>query len=125
MDIDTPGMDSDTLGMDTDIQEMNADIQEMNAYIQEMITYIQEMSADIQEMDADIQKMESYNPFIQRILFQTSLHHHRINRANLSAGIAFDTQFGVNHMFFVRCKRDCINGAPLHTFGTTNAIVCD
>ena len=50
---------------------------------------------------------------------------HRINRANLLAGIAFDAEISDDFVLFVRLEQNGVGRAFLRTFGTTNAQIVD
>jgi hypothetical protein len=62
--------------------------------------------------------------------FQThdraSLHNfHRINRANQTAGVAFDAEVGDDFVLFVRLEQNGVCWALLRTFGAANAQIVD
>jgi len=57
---------------------------------------------------------------------RASLHNlHRINRANLLAGIAFDTEVSNDFMLFMRLKQNRFGWAFLRTLGTADTQIVD
>ena len=57
----------------------------------------------------------------RRTIVRLYLHDlHRINRANLLTGIAFDAEVGDNFVLFVRLEQNRFSRAFLRAFGTSN-----